>query len=868
MKFTVCIDTKEFGQKPDGKAAAGINSRIAKLEHTLSIQDLANKMEWGYSWCPTTFYNNKKSQANFKSQQVFALDFDGGITLEAVLSRAQWYHLPVCMTYETFSSENCDRFRVVFIYREPVREFVVAKMIQYALCTIFPEADKSGKDCTKLYFAGKNTITYEPQQFLDMESLIIGLTAFINQSQGKTHFIRKLKSFCAEVHLLTEGTSIKIDFSEGSDDTSSPCESGNFTPYSYYIYKEDGTKLPYCRTIYFYTLLSMTDKSAINRDTNIGEKKPIRNFEFKTLMDKCALFHDFSFGIRWLNHDELMLVTTNLIQIEGGRKKLGEILECYPEYYQEKSRMDYYVRYVIRHHYQPYSCEHFCPYNAECDHSKNIILTVKTDVSSMIRLKGYDPGYVTLEEAYKDFQTQFYGAMKPKSPGFTVMKGQTGIGKTSAYLDYLQTADTPCIIAVPTNRLKEQVTADALMRGMSVTCTPSVEPLKEIKGIGKSLEQLYRQGAEDMVGEYLRKINQELQNPVITSYLKACENTFQQTGHIITTHARFLYMKPEQLARYRIIIDEDIINSAVQIKKINIEDIYSLKFLTMRMPVLGTRITDILNNIQAGESYFPCPQLDFSSDTRHILWAQLDIKGLKPKSDISALFTSPVFYYDKNQDELSALKIKLPDISLSGVILSATADELIYNRLFHDRPVRFIQSKEALYKGQIIQTHNKSYSRDCIRKHPEIYDQIREKHRNVPVITFKNFDPEVDEFSLHIGATEGNNQYTGQDIVIVGTPHMPDFMYKLIGMYLGFDITSNLTTQEIEHNGFRQRFCTYADEHLRHLQLWFIESELEQCIGRARLLRNDCTVYLYSNFPVKQTILEEETQTRMEGQSD
>ena len=30
------------------------------------------------------------------------------------------------------------------------------------------------------------------------------------------------------------------------------------------------------------------------------------------------------------------------------------------------------------------------------------------------------------------------------------------------------------------------------------------------------------------------------------------------------------------------------------------------------------------------------------------------------------------------------------------------------------------------------------------------------------------------------------------------------------------------------------------------------ESELEQAVGRARLLWHDCTVYLFSNFPVQQ----------------
>ena len=58
--------------------------------------------------------------------------------------------------------------------------------------------------------------------------------------------------------------------------------------------------------------------------------------------------------------------------------------------------------------------------------------------------------------------------------------------------------------------------------------------------------------------------------------------------------------------------------------------------------------------------------------------------------------------------------------------------------------------------------------------------------------------------------------------------------------------------QEIEYNGCKFCFNTYDNKILRNLQLWFINTELEQAVGRARLLRTDCTVYLYSNLPMKQ----------------
>ena len=56
----------------------------------------------------------------------------------------------------------------------------------------------------------------------------------------------------------------------------------------------------------------------------------------------------------------------------------------------------------------------------------------------------------------------------------------------------------------------------------------------------------------------------------------------------------------------------------------------------------------------------------------------------------------------------------------------------------------------------------------------------------------------------------------------------------------------------VTHNGYRFRFTTYEDVSLRKIHFWMIESEIEQAVGRARLLRYGCVVNLFSNFPVGQ----------------
>ena len=77
-------------------------------------------------------------------------------------------------------------------------------------------------------------------------------------------------------------------------------------------------------------------------------------------------------------------------------------------------------------------------------------------------------------------------------------------------------------------------------------------------------------------------------------------------------------------------------------------------------------------------------------------------------------------------------------------------------------------------------------------------------------------------------------------------------------MGLDFDEDEEPELQTVTHNGYRFRFTTYKNENLRAIQFWMIESELEQAVGRARLLRNPCEVHLFSNFPLNQAEMVED----------
>lgn len=128
---------------------------------------------------------------------------------------------------------------------------------------------------------------------------------------------------------------------------------------------------------------------------------------------------------------------------------------------------------------------------------------------------------------------------------------------------------------------------------------------------------------------------------------------------------------------------------------------------------------------------------------------------------------------------------------------------------------------------------------------------------SMPVITFTTkkelFLNAVE--GMHFGNLVGYDYLKGQDIAVIGTPHMNPIQYVLIGLCAGLKLNGRSIQQteyqRIEYNGLKYMAQTYNDNALTKIQQSLITSELLQAVGRARTLREDCTVLLFSNVPVR-----------------
>jgi hypothetical protein len=866
MKIKLCIDSIPYRSKPEKEDAMRLSATIAGNVREVTLEELGGFIDNGQTICPTVFRDHRKSGDYFEEQQIFALDFDGNLSLTDALTRCATYHVLPTLYYETFSSNNYSRFRFLFCHCTRISSAEVARTIQLSLLSIFTEADQTSKDITKMYYGGKNTrITGNS---FDAHTLLLNVINCFNDHDENDHLQRKLRKFTRSSGLVLENGVFKTELTAADNPGTIALppnnKIGGINAYTITIYMDSAFKTPFFMTFYFTGKTNKFEGESTVPATSAApqgqKKKLVRDVDYQKLTQRCPLFQALTSGDRWLEHSELFGLITNFIHLQGGQYELLMAAGMHLEYYEQKlPEIRRALDYASRNGYHPMRCECFCPYANKCNHHATLIETIRPPQNSITRVTNLDPDLVRLEESYQEFQDKFHEIMSGSGRGIHVIRAQTGIGKTHTYLEYLKSCQTPCIIAVPTNKLKEAVFLKAVAMGIDAMMTPSIEEIKtQLPNTQEKLDHLYAIGNEEAVNGYLRDYGRNNDAACIDKYFQALEKTYRSGEHIITTHAKLLHMKEEFLRGYTVIIDEDIMSNLFRVESVAISSVRN--FLNACHPSVKVqrRLEHVLAICSQSDCYFQNASLSFSMQERLDFFSKIEKLKLWISSNILGLCESGALFFCEKTQHIHYLRTQKLVEGVCYVILSATADRMIYEKVFGIKNIVFYQCKEAKYKGKVIQFHDKTYSRFCVKQVPDFYDELRLKHEGCPIITFKDDDDLAGEEVLHFGATEGHNDYEGMDIVVAGTPHKPEYVSRLLGLQLGIDVTDTLSPREIERNGYRFRFMTYANPELRAIQLWGIESTIEQCIGRARLLRHPSTVYLYSNFPVKQCCLDSE----------
>lgn len=673
MKYKVSIYPESVkGIKKEDIATKKICKFIAEYPKEVSLEEFSIYIENLHIWCPATFKGNRKAQNELSSIQLFALDFDGGISISEVLERAEKYRIPAAMYYETMNSVNFSKFRVVFICNIVVTDVKLALLIINCICTIFPEVDHTSKDFSKLYYPGYN-IHYRNDTFFNIYDLLLSTMQYLEKNDYKNK-ARIIKAISKKTGIILKNNSFYIELNSVINN------SGVFSP----------------------PPLSVEEEEELRKKQENEDIQPVTIYNNMDNDHKSSIY-------------------------------------SYNIYFSDSKR------------------------NIITEQNNGNNYNIKIDFSNCERCK-----------LLYDFVN---GRRLPHSEWFGLML-------------------------------------------------------------------LYQIGDDTQINYILR----ESGNDTAQEYLSRIDNIRKFKGQlVITTHARLLNMKQDYLESRNVIIDEDILPQMIQIKKVSVKEISQLlNKLKCGIPIQSSIYTKLTEIISTDGYSFIEPLKNFvDTGEKAVINSYMNQKC---ESNIYYALYSRCFYRKSNDDNVYFLYARsFPCCDCN--ILSATADETIYLKVFNERLNRFDDLGHLKNMGQLILHHDMTYSRDCLNRNPQVLYDIREKHKDCDIITFKEY---AETGEVYLGASHGFNHLQGHNLAVIGTFHRPEYVYKLWGMFLENKISGDvMANRRIRRNGYSFQLMTYSDTLLQTIQLWMIESEAEQAVGRARLVSYKCTVHLYSNFPLR-----------------
>lgn len=794
------LDNQAYSEKPQSRGIGKISSRITKNYVEISIKDLSSELVFpnGKTLIPAIL-EGKRTADSWKSQSIFALDFDDGINLDSALERLHEYGLDCTFAYTTFSdSPESPKFRMVFQTKETIMDGAFRDTIQASLMALFPEVDKACKDRSRLLFGGKELIFENYEYHLDTNLLIEAASFCGIKDSSSKNAKRDLKRNDRKLGIERIGRK-------------------NHTPY-------------------IYTIESVENASK-SADTT-KKIDIVRGVDFSRLRQEIRILDDFLDPAKKLSHHQLLGLATSLRCIEGGQQLYKKCLSANPEYAIEEKQMI--MVYCRNRNYHPMRLENFSPYEEDWEYTT---LHHAAKQKEVIRLEPYVS--ISMAEGRKKLSNILMEEVIPSNDANVhVIKFPTAAGKTQ-----LCTTLENVVIGLPNHALKLEVSDRMQIEHLITPDLDSFPP-----DVKSRLTYYYSIGAHEEATRYLRDLSGSDES--VRSYLADCIECYNSSRTVLTTHQRAL------LADWKhdtIIFDEDLLSVLLPISTVTVSDLIRLEAVLKSdgdKEILRTLIADITS----GEISSPRPMnIDVFSDFREIEESILT-SPIKYDGDIFHFFDASYFVVDPFDKATIhyVRKYELP-ADKKIIILSATSNEALYSHLFGNR-LKFYDIGNVDLAGFVEQDTQYSFSRSSLSRN---VDYAIEKVGVLPTITFAKFKSQFPNAieDIHFGKTSGFDNLRGKDIAVVGTPHMSPVVLALYASILEMPVKasdlSKIRQQCVIHNGFRFWFNAYDNEHLRLLQFHFIESELRQAVGRARVNTELAYVHLLSSYPLPEAAVSE-----------
>ncbi|WP_296686219.1 hypothetical protein [Flavobacterium sp.] len=801
IKYQLTIDPKTQRSKPPKKEFGGITNRM-NMVTGLTINELATFVAepYSYTWTGSLFTGNVNNE-NWNSQSIFALDFDNGdITIEEVYEIFNTYNIVPQLWYNTLSdSESLRKFRVVLFLDTPVSDVRIHNLITEGLLSIFPQADKKCKNPARFFLGGKQSVVTNTNPISTERLFHLLSIELITKDGGR---LRKIPS----INFIQNNTG-----------------SGEKRTFLYNNY----------RSSCFQPISTTTPTTTKGGDMTF--------LDINVARTKVKVLDQFLNG-QWFYHDELFGLATNLHYIKGGKKLMKDTMNYYnkngtTQYTQNNFNI---IPYISKVNYPPIPIHQFSPF--EQDDDLYDLVSATKDIRGFVKV--IEPiNRIELSQAEEILQENYQRVIEEGEVGkIYLFSLPTAIGKTQSLTSTLAT------IALPTNDLKNEVG-----NRMEMEYIKTPDPLVfDNNSINLKLQYYYSIGLPHKSMEILnyiinsRNSNEYSSEDILraSQYIEQVQLCYSSPLSVLTTHKRVLH---GHFPLETIIFDEDPISSLIDIKNMFVSDLFKLSLTSKKLNEPLSRIIQSLSESNPLEiKKTPTFLIDIDSLVEAVSETSI-------QSNVFDFLNSSFFLKDGSDPDLIHYVVKrdLPK-DKKIIIMSATIPIEIYKKLYPNR-IEVIDIGDVKQMGSVIQFTKRSCSRNSLNRYSSlISDEVGEK----PVITFKTFSNQFKNTvkEMYFGNCSGYDTLKGKDIAVVGTPHRNNIEYFLTSMVLGIEFKTTQTTmsfQRIEYNGFKFKFNCFDNEDLRMVQLSLIQSDLIQAVGRARTLRTNSKVDLYSNFPLR-----------------
>jgi hypothetical protein len=821
IKILACIDNKyqEFKTKQEAyDAIKSVNKRILKNVE-LTPLEYKNFVESGVCMTLCNLLEGSKTRKsdNYKTSNAIGLDFDKGVSAEKLLNCLKLNGIDsVFFMNKTFSyTDEFPKYRIVIIFdrnvnRDERLEIYCAFKHLFTDCGIVAD---SIQDPTRILFGTnkKDFICYNPTHVLKTD---LFLETYCNPSKVPTNS-KHLDRVC----------------------------------------KTSANKRTY---------------DAHQIDIELGETPLFKGFDFDKATDNCKLFNDFVNLVR-LPHQDLLLLATNLKCINGGAKLFTETLTKYnntvkhtediPEYSNNNFNL---IRICAYYDYKPMSLI-YSPY--EEDHCyKNLIDCVTSNRVEQIgdfETASIEENRITLNNI---FDTVYDNCINGTAKKVNVIVSSTGTGKTQCIKKVAN--DKNVLYVMKTHKNIEDFVGEVLNeKGFSLLSTAKL-PIFEDEVLNEKLKTLNKlkqfslvRVELDLIATKSYKYISDNDVKLAKEYLYICDECVGYADTMVTTASKFSNINFKQKIA---IIDECISSEYIKMDEIYFKNICEFSKNIKNNLVVKTIIDDIIEFVKNVDADKITSFKSVNADIVKQFYKTIIEDGINVLNLLD--FIQADFIIVTNNDKhgliISYGYKKAPKNSnMFKIIMTSTPDKDVLNAVYGADNIEYFILPETKIVGNLEQYNKHTYSKSSL-VNPElgrvefVKNNIDDSFNVITYMDCKHYFSDTNSCDFYFGFVEGHNDLKGQNLAVVGAmqpnPNFIKIKSALLGVSLHIINSDCTKVRKIEYNGFRFSYNTYENPKMKDVQLFYIYSQLNQSVGRARIGEFDANVFVFSSLPLKQ----------------